>query len=65
MNKVAVIVFADSESHADMGRIANAMGMVNEFSEAADESKLIFDGAGVTWSGKLANEDHPFHASFK
>jgi hypothetical protein len=64
MNKVAVIVFADSESHADMGRISNAMEMVNEFSEAGDESKLIFDGAGVTWLGKLANEDHPLHTSF-
>ncbi|MEX0812028.1 MAG: hypothetical protein WD048_07405 [Chitinophagales bacterium] len=48
MTKVAVIVFADSESHADMGRVTNAMEIVNEFTEAGDEATLIFDGAGVT-----------------
>jgi len=65
MTKIAVFVFADSEDHADMGRIANAMEMVKEFTEAGEESKLIFDGAGVTWPGKLADEEHPLHAAFE
>lgn len=65
MSKVAVIVFADSESHADMGRIANAIEIVNEFTEAGDKATLIFDGAGVTWPGKLADNNHPLHDSFK
>ncbi len=65
MTKVAVIVFADSESHADMGRIANAIEMVNEFNDEGDEGKLIFDGAGVTWPGKLADENHPLHGGFQ
>lgn len=64
MSKVAVVVFADSENHADMGRIANAMEMVNEFKDAGDEAKLIFDGAGVTWPGKLSQEDHPLKGTF-
>ncbi|MEX0812026.1 MAG: hypothetical protein WD048_07395 [Chitinophagales bacterium] len=64
MSKVALIVFADSESHADMGRIANAMEIVSEFAENGDDAKLLFDGAGVTWPGKLADEDHPLHKSF-
>ncbi len=64
MSKVAVVVFADSENHADMGRVANAMEMVNEFQEAGDEAKLLFDGAGVTWPGKLAQDDHPLKSSF-
>lgn len=65
MNKLAVIVFADSESHADMGRISNAMEIVSEFNESGDEAKLLFDGAGVTWPGKLADPDHPLNDSFK
>ncbi|MEX0812022.1 MAG: hypothetical protein WD048_07375 [Chitinophagales bacterium] len=65
MSKVAVIVFADSESHADMGRISNAMEIVSEFAENGDEAKLLFDGAGVTWPGKLADEDHPLNQSFQ
>jgi hypothetical protein len=65
MSKIAVFVFADSESHADMGRIANAMEMVHEFKEAGEEAKLVFDGAGVTWPGKLADNDHPLHGKFE
>lgn len=65
MSKVAVIVFADSESHADMGRVTNAMEIVNEFNDAGDEGKLLFDGAGVTWPGKLSDEGHLLHKSFK
>ncbi len=65
MNKIAIIVFADSESHADMGRMSNAMGIASEFIENGDEAKLIFDGAGVTWPGKLADEGHPLNKVFK
>lgn len=63
--KVAIIVFADSESHADMGRISNSMEIANEFNEAGDEAKLLFDGAGVTWPGKLSDDKHPLHQSFE
>jgi hypothetical protein len=65
MNKIAVLVFADSETHADMGRMANALEIVKEFKDAGDEAKLIFDGAGTTWPGKLAEESHPLHPLYK
>lgn len=65
MNKVAVLVFADSETHADMGRMANALEIVKEFQNAGDEVKLILDGAGTTWAGKLADESHPLHPLYK
>lgn len=65
MSKVAVVVFADSETHADMGRIANAIEIVKECAEAGDEARLLFDGAGVTWPGKLADSEHPLHSAFE
>lgn len=65
MNKIAVLVFADSESHADMGRMANALEIVKEFQKSGDEAKLIFDGAGTTWAGKLIEESHPLHSLYK
>ncbi|MCA1752960.1 MAG: hypothetical protein ABR572_11485 [Cryomorphaceae bacterium] len=65
MSKVAVIVFADSENHADMGRMANALEIVSEFREANEDGVLLFDGAGVTWPGKLADADHPMHGAFE
>jgi hypothetical protein len=36
MTKVAVLVFADSETHADMGRMSNALAIVKEFRDAGD-----------------------------
>ncbi len=48
MSKVAIIIFADSESHADLGRMSNAISIANEFNEAGDQAILLFDGAGVT-----------------
>ena len=65
MTKVAVLLFADSEDHADMGRAANALEIVKEFKEAGEEAKLIFDGAGTTWVPKLADENHDLHPLYK
>jgi len=58
MAKVAVVVFADTESHADLARVVNAMITVRESKEANDEVHLIFDGAGTKWIGELAKPEH-------
>ncbi len=62
---VAIIVLADTESHADMGRVVNALETAKEFQEAGDTAVLIFDGAGTKWIGELANPDHRLHRSFE
>jgi hypothetical protein len=59
--KVAVIVLADTETHADLARAVNAMVAVQEMKEADDDVVLIFDGAGTRWPGELAAEDHKAH----
>lgn len=64
MAKVAIIVLADTESHGDLGRVANALEAVKEFKEAHDTVQLIFDGAGVKWIGELSNPDHKLHGLF-
>ncbi len=46
MAKAAIVVLADTETHADLGRIANALTSANEFKEAGDETTIVFDGAG-------------------
>jgi hypothetical protein len=63
--KVALVVLADTETHADMGRVANALEAAKEFHEAGDEVLLLFDGAGTKWIGELARSDHPLHRSFE
>ncbi len=47
MATVAVMVLANTETHADMGRAANAVTTTSECKEAGDEVTLIFDGAGT------------------
>ncbi len=65
MPKAAVVLLAGTDSHADMGRAANALTTVQEFAEAGDECTLIFDGAGTLWAAELLNEDNQLHGAFE
>lgn len=65
MAKISVVVLADTETHGDLGRIANALTTVNEAREAGDEVELIFDGAGAKWARELADPDHKLHGPFE
>ncbi len=65
MSKAAVVILADTESHGDLGRLANAIETAKEFKEADAEVKIIFDGAGVKWIPQLAKEDNKLHNSYK
>lgn len=48
-----------------MGRMANALSAVQEFEEAGDEVRLIFDGAGVKWPVALSDGRHKYHKAFE
>ncbi|MCW9708774.1 DsrE family protein [Fodinibius salsisoli] len=61
MNKVAVIVLADTESHESLGRVVNALELAKELTEHNDEVKIIFDGAGTKWIPKLEDSEHDAH----
>ena len=65
MNKAAILVLADVETHGDLGRVVNAMMTAREFNEAGDDVELIFDGAGTRWPGILADPDHQSHKLFE
>lgn len=64
MAKISVVVLAGTESHADMGRVTNALSLVKEAKEAGDEVELVFDGAGVTWGPELAAPEHDLHGLY-
>lgn len=65
MVKVAVVVMADTPTHADRARVANALTTTYEFKEAGDEVVLIFTGAGTKWVGELSEPDHRLHRAFE
>ncbi|MCF8303874.1 MAG: hypothetical protein K9I94_11410 [Bacteroidales bacterium] len=65
MNKIAVLVLADSQTHGDMGRIVNALEVAKEFKDGGDEVQIIFDGAGTTWIGKIADPDNQMNPLYE
>lgn len=61
MDKVAVVVLADTESHESLGRVVNALELSKELQENNDEVKIVFDGAGTEWIPELEDENHDAH----
>lgn len=65
MPNAAVVLLADTESHADLGRAANALEVAKEFKEAEGQIAVIFDGAGTKWIPEMAKSDHPLNPLFE
>ncbi|MBX6763510.1 MAG: hypothetical protein K6T51_03585 [Rubrobacteraceae bacterium] len=65
MAKVAIVVLADTETHGDLGRLANALTSAQEFKEAGDEAKIIFDGAGTKWIPELSDPGNKYNKAFE
>ena len=64
MAKVAIVLLADTETHGDLGRMANALTSAKEFKQAGDETTIIFDGAGTKWVRELSDPEHQYHEVF-
>ena len=65
MNKVAIVLLADTGSFEGLGRAANALEAVKEFRDGGDHVRLIFDGAGTKWIGELENPEHRIHGLYR
>ncbi len=61
MNKIAIVVLTDIETHESLGRIVNALEFAKELQEHDDDVKIIFDGAGTKWIPELEDEQHDAH----
>jgi hypothetical protein len=65
MMRVTVVVLADVASHADLGRLANALSLAKDAQAAGDQVEIVFDGAGTRWIPELARGDHKLHRTFE
>ena len=65
MTKIAIVVFSDTNTMEAMGKVTNAFMLATEAIEAGDELKIIFEGAGTKWIGKLEKEDHKLHGLYQ
>ena len=64
MTEAAIIVLAGTGSHADRGRVFNALEATKEFVENGDDVRLVFDGAGTEWIPELEDQSHDFHGLY-
>lgn len=62
--KIAIFVYADTDSPENTGRVGNALEAVKDLKEANHEVELIFDGAGTKWIPELSKSDHMLHNLF-
>jgi hypothetical protein len=65
MTRAALVVFAGTEGREGIGRVANALVTAKEFKETGDDVTIVFDGAGTTWVGTLADPSHRYHGAFE
>jgi hypothetical protein len=65
MLKISVVLLADTETHGDLGRLANALALVKEAKAAGDEVELVFDGAATRWIPRLSQPEHKLHGQFE
>lgn len=61
MAKLAIVVLAGTDSHADLGRVTNALQVTKEAQDEGDDVVLVFDGAGTQWVPELEDESHTAH----
>jgi len=61
MNKMAIVVLSEIETHEGLGRVVNALQTAREFKEAGDEVQIIFDGGGTVAAVTLANPEDKRH----
>jgi hypothetical protein len=65
MNKIVIVIYADTETHESLGRAVNALEFAKELDEQNQEVAIIFDGAGTKWIPKLEDENHDAHSLYE
>ena len=65
MTRITVAILAHTESHADLGRVANALSIAKDAQSAGDEIEILFDGAGTRWIPELTRLDHALNRTFE
>ncbi len=65
MNKVAIVILADTSEADGLGRVVNALMAAKEFVDGKDDVQIVFSGAATKWLGVLANPKHKLHDVYK
>lgn len=64
MQKIAIVILADTDTGEGLGRLVNALTAAKEYQEAGDKVSVTFTGAGTKWLAELSNQAHTAHALY-
>jgi len=59
--ELCAVVLAGTETHGDLGRLANALETAAEALQAGARVELLFDGADTRWIEQLEDPEHKYH----
>ena len=62
--KLAILIFADTRSQEDIGRVSNAFLIAEEAIAKKEEVFIAFQGAGSRWIGELQNPEHLLYKQY-
>lgn len=66
MLKAAIVILTEmDDSHADLGRVVNALQTAKEFKAQGDDVQIIFDGGGTVTAVQLADPNHRMHKQWQ
>lgn len=65
MQNIAIVVLSDTETHADHGRLTNALELAKETVQFGGDARIVFDGAGTRWVPKLTSDTGPMGRMFQ
>lgn len=61
-NKIAVFIYESTKG--DLSRTFRGLSTANEFIQAGDDVKVIFDGSGVESIATILDSTHPLHGLY-
>jgi hypothetical protein len=64
MAKVAAVILAGTDAASDLGRVVNGLEVAKEAQEKEGDARVVFDGAGTQWVGKLSDAAHDYRDLF-
>lgn len=64
MNKIAIVVLADSDVPEGRGRMAHALQLAKAAQDGGQDVTLVFEGIGVKWLEAFHKRDHPFTQNY-
>ena len=64
MAKIAIILFADTDTPEAWGRVGDALVTVREADQAGDGREFMLNGPGTKWVAAMAAPDHKHHRLF-